>query len=77
MFHLKYEHTACSSAHQTRIMNIIPIRSHPAVDLKSKETVRFCAILVGFIESSAHTVADHHVADSWSSEESVAVALWE
>ena len=29
---------------------------HPAVDLKSKESVRFCAILVGCIESSAHPV---------------------
>ena len=51
--------------------------AHPAVDLKSKETVSFCAILVGCIESSAHPVADHHAADSWSSEESVAVALRE
>ena len=51
--------------------------SHPAVDLKSKETISFCAILVGCIESSAHPVADHQAADSWSSEESVAAALWE
>ena len=50
---------------------------HPAVDLKSKETVSFSAILVGCIESSAHPVANHHAADSWSSEESVAAALWE
>ena len=51
------------------------IARHPAVDLKSKETVSFCAILVG--ESSANPVADHHAADSWSGEESVAAALWE
>ena len=53
------------------------IGEHPAVDLKSKETVRFCAILVGCIDSSAHSVADHQAADSWSREESVAAALWE
>ena len=47
------------------------------VDLKFKETVSFRAILVGCIESSAHPVADHHAADSWSSEESVIAALWE
>ena len=50
---------------------------HPAVDLKSKDTVSFCAIWVGCIESSAHPVADHHTAESCSSEESVAAALWE
>ena len=50
---------------------------HPAVNLKCKETVSFCEILVGCIESSAHPVADHQAADSWSSEESVAAALWE
>ena len=27
---------------------------HPALDLKSKETVSFCTILVGCIENSAH-----------------------
>ena len=42
---------------------------HPAVNLKSKETVSFCIILVGCIKSSAHPVADHQAADSWSSEE--------
>jgi hypothetical protein len=31
---------------------------HPAVDLKSKETVSCCAILVGCIKISAHPVAD-------------------
>ena len=50
---------------------------HPDVDLKSKETVSFCAILVGCFKSSAHPVADHHAAESWSSEESVAASLWE
>ena len=40
---------------------------HPAFALKSKETVSFCTILVGCIESSAHPVANHHAADSWSS----------
>ena len=29
-------------------------KEHPAVDLKSKETVSFCTILVGCIKSSAH-----------------------
>ena len=51
--------------------------THPAVDLKSKETVSFCTIFVCCIESSAHPAADDHAADSWSSEESVAAALWE
>ena len=50
---------------------------HPAVDLKSKETGSFCAILVGCIKSSAHPVDKNQSADSWSSEESVAAALWE
>ena len=59
------------------LLNKAKFAQHPAVDLKSKETASFCAILVGCIESSAHPVTDHHAADSWSSEESVAAALWE
>ena len=43
------------------------VRGHPDVDLKSKETVSCCAILVGCIESSAHPVADlklrHHASN--------------
>ena len=37
---------------------VLLFKGHPAVNLKSKETVSCCAILVGGIKIRAHHVAD-------------------
>ena len=37
-----------------------PLSTHPAVNLKSKETVSCCIILVGCIESSAQSCVGQH-----------------
>ena len=52
---LKHSIFVCYILHVPRKYTNVP---HPAVDLKSKETVSCWAILVGCIKSSAHPVAD-------------------